>query len=50
MDEVFGTYTVEVVSDHAPVYPAVFRRSCCRRPGIAPSSTPTTGSSATTVG
>jgi IS6 family transposase len=24
-------------------------RSCCRRPGIAPSSTPTTGSSATTA-
>jgi IS6 family transposase len=40
---------VEVVTDHAPVYPAVLEE-LCRPPGIGPIGTPTTGSSATTAG
>jgi transposase-like protein len=40
---------VEVTTDQAPVYPAVLE-DCCQRHGTAPTSTPTTGSSATTGG
>ena len=36
----------EVITDQAPVYPAVLE-TCCRRPGTAPTGTPTIGSSAT---
>jgi transposase-like protein len=38
----------EVVTDQAPVHPAVLE-TCCRRPGTAPTSTPTTASSAITA-
>jgi transposase-like protein len=33
---------VEVVTDRAPRYPVVLGRSCCRRPGIAPTGMATT--------
>jgi transposase-like protein len=39
----------EVTTDQAPVYPGCWRR-CCQQPGTAPTSTPTTASSATTAG
>ena len=38
----------EVVTDRAPAYPLCWR-SCCRRPGIAPTGPPTTGSRPTTA-
>jgi transposase-like protein len=40
----------EVVTDQAATSPMVCWRSCCRRPGIAPSSLRTTASSAITAG
>jgi transposase-like protein len=40
---------IEVTTDQAPVYPPCWR-SCCQRHGTAPTSTPTTGSNATTGG
>jgi transposase-like protein len=39
----------EVITDQAPVYPGCWR-SCCRRPGIAATGTPTIGSRATMGG
>ena len=40
---------IEVTTDQAPVYPAVLG-NCCRRHGIAPTNTPTTGSRQITAG